>query len=106
MKLNPHEAPKGYIAVLSVDGFFCRHCHLRQSSPECLAARCLENKRADGQPVYFIKKPKPRPKPKATYAQWAKKVGLIQPTGTVWNQWHMEDYTRKAYNAGRRSKRG
>ena len=105
--LDKTEAPEGYAPRLTAPFKNCNCCAFDNDLDRCVNAPCLSFERLDCREVYFVKKTKSeKPKPKATYAQWAKKVGLIQPTGTVWNQWHMEDYTHKAYNAGRRSRRG
>jgi hypothetical protein len=62
MKLNPHEAPKGYIAKQGTGSRFddCPRCAFA-SRYGCLPRNCLKRRRTDGCNVYFVKAPKRKP---------------------------------------------
>ena len=53
-KIDPNEAPEGYVAV-ACDG--CYGCEFFHSRPECLGAACSPGRRNDGCYVIFINKP-------------------------------------------------
>jgi len=60
MKVNPKEAPEGYIAKKAPRNKFC--CHVCEGRPECClhnSLLCTCDERKDGCEVYFVKKSKP-----------------------------------------------
>lgn len=58
MKLNPKEAPKGYIAVPAPDPNDCTGCKLAKFNNLCVKNECSSDKRKDGNDVIFVKNPK------------------------------------------------
>ena len=95
MKLNPNEAPMGYIAALSFRGS-CDCCAFK-GTQECDDAPCLWEDRNDKCEVYFVEAGKVKsPSPEATFAAWfAEKYNHDDS---------IEESCRKAWNAGRRSR--
>ena len=55
-KVDPNEAPEGYVAAKTVDNG-CLGCDLDYLSIECCRAACGSTNRKDGCNVIFIKKP-------------------------------------------------
>jgi len=114
-KLNPKEAPKGYIAVPPEDPqIICSGCAFETDRMACCQAPpCAPHDRQDGCDVIFIKAPK-RPRPKATFARWRKDVGCppvfaqLRIGGQVGNNLlvsmkNAEAYAERAWNAGYRA---
>lgn len=66
MKLNPNDAPAGYVAKLSL-GKRCDGCEFKYSGG-CFTAACTMNARKDGLDVIFVKRPA-KPK-KDKDAEW------------------------------------
>ena len=113
-KLNPHEAPKGYIAVRT-NRRNCIGCAFHPAT-DCQDRPCLPSERNDRCLIHFVKEtdaPK-RPRPKATFARWRKDVGCppvfaqLRIGGQVGNNLlvsmkNAEAYAERAWNAGCRA---
>ena len=58
MKLNPNDAPKGYVAKREKEGESCYGCHL-SGLPLCVEKieSCQSRYRRDGCDVIFVRKP-------------------------------------------------
>ena len=52
-KVDPNEAPEGYVAV---DRDECYGCEFSYTSPECFGAACCSAHRKDGCNVIFVKR--------------------------------------------------
>lgn len=57
-KLNPNEAPAGYVAVEAAG---CTDCAWRPGSDACLSVACAAPLRRDGCCVIFVKRQPPEP---------------------------------------------
>lgn len=109
-KLNPHEAPKGYLAIKGTsdtDDCATRCAFGPFRSPKCITATCSALSRKDKTYVYFVESPK-RLRSKATFARWWKTQKRKHPwlTNTHESKYvrTCEQIARRAYAAGRRSK--
>lgn len=67
-KLNPNEAPEGYVAVYYGKAIGCGKCCFREA-PDCLQP-CVANERADGCYVIFKRKPTKPTKPTRKPREW------------------------------------
>ncbi len=111
MKLNPKEAPKGYVARETRKTYGCAGCVFYDPGkcPSCqkTKASCMSFDRMDGCDVIFVQAPK-RPRHKATFEQWWKTQERKHPwlTNTHVDKYAnaCEQIARRAYAAGRRSK--
>ena len=54
-KLNPNEAPPGYVAVADASARGCSGCAINET-PTCNEANCTAMRRKDGHSVIFIKR--------------------------------------------------
>lgn len=54
-KLNPNEAPAGYVAVADASARGCSRCAIN-GMPACDEASCTANRRDDGCGVVFVKR--------------------------------------------------
>lgn len=111
MKLNPKEAPRGYVAKPAPGQFDCHGCAFYK--PDVQAGRmtcgrptlhCMFSERKDGCSVIFIKAPKARKKPATFAAWWKKQYPATRKHGWGYTNHDVEIYARRAFAAGRRSK--
>ena len=115
LRLDPNEAPKGYVAVLANGPYDCDNCAANGTdartglchklTDEKGGVSCSSFGRADRCEVNFVKAPK-KPRPKATFARWWKKKQPVCKDKygiRILSFKEAEALARRAYAAGRRA---